>query len=467
MTTRLLKRAILVLAAVVLAGAAAKAAETPRWNVLFLMSDDLRTELGCYGHPTVKTPHIDALAADGVKFDRAYVQYPLCNPSRTSLLTGRYPSTTGVLDNRRWFGALQPQVVSLPRHFRRQGYAALRCGKIFHGGIDDAEAWTEGGEPRSFEGAISDRGPRAGYQQNSDRWVVLEGDGQSHRDYQTATQAIDYLQRYRDKPFFLACGFTKPHSPPTAPQRFFDMYDPATIRLPPDFAPRPTVPPGFPQASVPPVNGDLFINRDAQPEEARKMIQAYWASLTWVDWNVGRVLAELDRLGLRDKTIILFWGDHGYHLGEKGKWSKHGSLFEVGTRVPLIVRLPGAAGNGHTCRRVVETLDLYPTLVELCGLEQPEGLEGDSLASLLEDPQAEWDKPAISMIGRDDETTGVMVRSERWRYVEYTGPGGGVLLVDAQADPRETVNLADDPRYAAQRAELAKLAAPHLRRKAR
>src|SRR5262249_6320537 len=170
-------------------------------------------------------------------------------------------------------------------------------GKVFHGGIDDADAWAEGGEKRTFEGAKSDRKPNPNQKQNSDRIVVLEGDGESHADYRTAARAVEYLRKYKDKPFFLACRFTKPQSPPTAPKRFFDMYDPKTIPLPADFAPRPTVPPGFPKPSVPARNGDLFIERDASPEEAREMIRAYWASLTFTDWNVGRVLAELDRLG--------------------------------------------------------------------------------------------------------------------------------------------------------------------------
>jgi arylsulfatase A-like enzyme len=309
------------------------------------MSDDLRPELGCYGNQLVKTPHIDALAKEGVRFDRAYVQYPLCNPSRTSMLTGRYPTTTGVLDNRTWFGAEHPDFVSLPRFFKQQGYVALRSGKIFHGGIDDAEAWNEGGEPRNFEGGTSKRGPAPNYSQNSDRAVVLPGEGESHGDYKAAERAIEYLRKYKDQPFFLACGFTKPHSPPTAPKRFFDMYDAKQIPLPVDFAGRPASPPGFPKASVPARNGDLFIDREASPDDAREMIRAYWASLTFTDWNVGRVVAELDRLDLRRKTVIVFWGDHGYHLGEKGKWSKHGSLFEIGTRVPLIVLAPGAAGN--------------------------------------------------------------------------------------------------------------------------
>ena len=426
-----------------------------RLNVLFLMSDDLRPELGCYGTPHVKTPHIDALAAAGVCFEQAYVQFPLCNPSRSSMLTGRYPTATGVLDNRAWFGGLHPDFVSLPRHFKNNGYVTLRSGKIFHGGIDDADAWTAGGEKRNFEGDRRPDGPRPNYQRASDREVRLEEDGQSHGDYKAADRAIEFLRQHKDEPFFLACGFTKPHSPPTAPEKFFDMYDPATVPLPVDFQPRPTVPEGFPKASVPARNGDLFIDRDASREAAQEMTRAYWASLTWMDWNLGRVMAELDRMGLRDKTVIAFWGDHGYHLGEKGKWSKHGSLFEIGTRVPLIIIAPGAKGNGRASPRIVESIDIYPTLVELCRLPQPAGLQGDSLAPLLADPQAEWDKPAFSVSGNNNRLAGVAVRTERYRYVEYDGPSAGALLLDETADPHEMKNLAEEPGMADVRKELA------------
>jgi arylsulfatase A-like enzyme len=427
-----------------------------RYNVLFFMADDLRPELGCYGSAQVKTPNIDALAEAGVRFERAYVQFPLCNPSRTSMLTGRYPTVTGVLDNQTWFGAAHPDFVSLPKFFKSQGYASLRCGKIFHGGIDDADAWTEGGEPRSFEGGTSPRRPRPNQAQQSDRIVMLEGDGEMHADYKTADRAIQYLRKYKDKPFFLCCGFTKPHSPPTAPRRFFDMYDAARIPLPPDFAAVPTVPEGFPKASVPARNSDLFVGREATPEAAREMIRAYWASLTWTDWNVGRVIDELDKLELRNRTVIVFWGDHGYHLGEKGKWSKHGSLFEVGTRVPLIVAAFGAKGNGKSSSRIVQSLDIYPTLCELCGLKRPDGLQGHSLVPLLNDPQARWDHPAFTVIGNQNRMAGVAVRTEGFRYAEYGADGsGGAMLFDEAADPREMKNLADDPTMASVRRQLA------------
>jgi len=451
---------LLVLSAVV----SAFAADAVKYNVLFLISDDLRTELGCYGSPLAKTPNIDALAAAGVQFERAYCQFPLCCPSRTSLLTGRYPLTTGVLGNRTWFGHEHSDYVSLPKYFQQHGYVTLRSGKIFHGGLDDTEAWSEGGEERIDDlPGQSDEARRRAQQPatppaKSDQWIVLAGDGEQHGDYRIAGRAIDLLGKYCDQPFFLACGFDNPHSPLTAPQRFYDLYDVDTIPLPPDFAPRPTVPPGFPPASIRPKNADLFIGRDATPELAREMIRAYLAATSYLDWNVGRVLAELDRLGLREKTIVVFWGDHGYQLGEKGKWSKAGSLYEQGARVPLLIVDPRAAGNGKSCPRIVESLDVYPTLVELCRLPQPAGLEGRSLVPLLCDPNAEWNHPAFTIWSEDGRTaTGISVRIDNWRYTEYAGPRGGAVLFDEAADPHEMHNLADDPQYAHQRARLSAL----------
>jgi len=340
------------------AGAGAKTVKKRPPNVLFIMSDDMRVELGCYDSRFLaKTPNLDALAHHGVRFDRNYCQFPLCNPSRSSLLTGRTPHSTGVLGNRTAFRDAHPDFVSLPQLFREHGYVTPRVGKIFHGGIDDPKAWTEGvGEagypvgtvtgtkkiipPQTVPAAPSDVLPvlRIDSQQaaHSDEILVLKGSGEGHPENLAAERAIQFLHTYRDQPFFIGLGFAKPHSPPTAPQRFFDLYDADKLTLPEDFEAWPTVPAGFPRAAIRMRNADLFIGRGASPLEAREVIRAYLASIAWVDWNIGRVIAELDQLGLRDNTIIVFVADHGYQLGEKGKWSKAGSLFEMGTRVPLI-----------------------------------------------------------------------------------------------------------------------------------
>ncbi len=446
--------------AVVSAPPPSPAAESPRkLNVLFIATDDWRTEIACYGAKGMLSPTVDKLAASGVKFDRAYCQFPLCNPSRTSMLTGRHPQTTGVMDNTVAFRDAHPDWISLPQHFRNNGYAVASTGKIFHGGINDPKAWDEVLESRVPEGRgipsapgaktfVKKNGKRPGQDPaQSDRIVVLTGDGEDHQDYYTALNGIQLLEKNKGKPFFVAVGFLKPHSPPTAPKRFFDLFDPAKIELPPDFAPRPTAPPGFPEASVPKRNSDLFIGRDATPEAAREMIRAYRASAAWTDWNMSRVLDALDRLKLADNTIVVFFGDHGYHLGEKGKWSKHNSNFEVAAHVPLIVRLPGAAGNGKPCGRTVSFVDVYPTLAELCGLPQPAGLQGHSFAALLRDPNAKWEHPAFT-VARNAGAFGQSVRTERWRYTEWDAGKSGAVLFDHDADPHEMKNLATDLKFA-------------------
>jgi len=445
-----------------------------RMNVLFVISDDLRAEPGVFGGLAL-TPNLDRLASQGVRFDRAYCQYPLCNASRTSMLNGRHPTTTQLYGNREWIGSSQPEWVSLPKWFKQNGYSTYRSGKVFHGGIDDTEAWSEGGQQRRFgdgpqpepEGSTLQPRPRntatpgMTRAQRSDRWTVLEGEnGEGYGDYMAADLAIDYLQQVNDsnEPWFITCGFSKPHSPLEAPQRFFDLYDVEEIELPPDFAARPTVPEGFPAGSIRPRNADLFIGRDATPDEAKKMIQAYLASTSWMDWNAGRVLDELDRLGLRESTIVVFWGDHGYQLGEKGKWSKAGSLWEQGCRVPMIIHDPRVQQNGQVSPRVVQSIDFYPTLVELCGLPMPEGLDGLSLAPLLANPNATWNHPAYTVWSENGSTlTGVSVRTERWHYAEFFGRGPGAMLLDPRNDPHEMTNLAHDPNYAEVVAELSPL----------
>jgi iduronate 2-sulfatase len=439
-----------------------------KYNVLFLMSDDMRVEVGCYSSMFgAKTPNIDALAKAGVRFDRNYCQFPLCNPSRTSMLTGRKATVTGVLGNTTAFRDIHPDWTTLPQHFKQSGYISLRTGKIFHGGIDDPKAWdqsdvsvesTGGGTgghkidipPVQIPMADGTLPPlprdnaKAAY---SDELIVLDGNGEGNGDYHTADTAIAYLRKHKNDPFFIGCGFVKPHSPPSAPQKFYDLYDVDKIQLTPDFAAWPTVPKGFPSAAIRKKNADLFIGRGASEAEAKQVIRSYLASISWTDWNLGRVIAELDHLGLRDNTIIMFSVDHGYQLGEKGKWSKAGSLFEMGCRTPLIMCVPGAKGNGQPCYRIVQQLNVYPTLVELCGLPNPGGLEGESMNSLLADPNAPWDKPAFSVWSEDGSTLhGVAVRTAKWRYAEYGANGSnGNMLFDREKDPLEMTNLADTP----------------------
>ena len=446
------------------------------------MSDDMRAELGCYGSRfQAHTPNIDRLASRGVRFDRNYCQFPLCNPSRSSMFTGHPPHTTRVLGNRDPVMELHPEWITFPRLFRDHGYTTMRFGKLFHAGLDDHSAWTdfccdaESIHPTAVahqldvprvqvarpDGTLPPLPEDDARAEHSDQLLVLDGNGEGAGDYDVADRAIAALRLLKDGPFFLGCGFSKPHSPPEAPQRFYDLYDAARLTLPPDFAAWPTVPPGFPKAAIRMRNADLFIGRGASREEAQQTIRAYLASISWVDYNLGRVLAELDALGLRENTLIVFVADHGYQLGEKGKWSKAGSLFENGTRVPLIVHMPGAAGNGIGCTRIVQSLDIYRTVAELAGLEPPIAVEGNSLVPLLHNPRAKWDRPAFSIWSEDGKTVhGTAVRTENWRYAEFGAEGAnGAMMFDVHADPMEVTNVADDAKNAAERARLSKLIA--------
>jgi len=353
--------------------------------------------------------------------------------------------------------------VTLPQYFKNNGYASVRVGKIFHGGIDDEPSWTEGGEPTdpnitergnpNFKQARTAQSDPAQAQtagvnisdNNSDRIIVLDGDGESHGDYKAATRAVDFLGKYKDKPFFLAVGFVKPHSPPTAPKKFFDLYDVDKIPLPEDFGTTPKALPGAPEISISPRNADLFIGRPSPPDLSREMKRAYWASTSFMDAQVGRVLEALDRNGLRDNTIVVFFGDHGYHLGEKGKWSKAYSMYDLGLRVPLLIAIPGQ--KAASSKRVVELLDLYPTLAELCGLPKPPRQSGESIALLLKKPNASFDRPsyAVTVYGKSFARS---ISTSKWHYVEWDDGKSGNMLYATEDDPHELKNLSNDSKFA-------------------
>ena len=460
------RRGVGLIASLFLSAGVAAQSNKPRakvkYNVLFIISDDLRPELGAYGVAGIKTPNIDKIASRGTRFDNAYAQYPVCNPSRASFLTGLYPTQTGVMNNNDYFRRNHPNLVTLPQHFQQNGYVTLRSGKIFHGGIDDEISWTEGGQPT--DPGITERGKasapvkpkitpeeepdmdrQSSKAANSDKIIILKGDGESHGDYKTATRAINFLDKYKESPFFLAVGFVKPHSPPTAPQKFFDLYDVDKMKLPADFATRPKAPEGLPAISIPPRNSDLFIGRESTPELSREMKRAYWASTSFMDAQVGRVLNALERNGLDKNTIVVFFGDHGYHLGEKGKWSKAYSLYDLGLKVPLIIAVPG--GKTQSTKQVVELLDLYTTLAELCGLPEPKDIEGQSLVPMLKNPLSGRTKPAYGITNYRGKI-GKSVRTNTWHYVEWDEGKSGSMLFKHPDDPQELTNLAQDPEYA-------------------
>jgi iduronate 2-sulfatase len=418
--------------------ATAAFASPTRPNVLFIISDDLRPELSCYGS-SVDTPNLDRLAARGVRFANAWAQYPLCNPSRTSMLTGRHPTTTGALTNRIHFRHSYPDMVTLPQLFKNAGYDSLRLGKAFHDSADDPSSWTQVIKQAFINPLAGKPYTMDVHRVHSDRIVVLEGDGEAHEDYMVASDTIVKLREYAAsrKPFFISCGFRKPHSPLEAPGKWFDTIPVESISLPPDFKPESDPTPEFPAAALS-RNGDLFIGRRATEAQAREMIQAYQASVKWVDWNAGRVLDALRELGLDKNTIVVFWGDHGFHLGEKGKWSKHNSLFNVGLHVPLIVAGPGVS-EGGVSPRVVQSLDIFPTLAELCSLAAPDGLEGRSLVPLLQSPSAQWAHPAYAVTYREGKLHRA-VRDERYLYAEFDSGREGAMLIDLKNDPRELMN---------------------------
>ena len=446
-----------------LASAGAQAPPPPgsgRPNVLLIMADDLNNDMGTYGHPIVKTPHLDRLAARGVRFDRAYNQFPLCSPSRSSLLTGLRPDTIRIYDLQTHFRSTVPEVVTLPQLFRQQGYRVGRVGKIYHygnpgqigtNGLDDPASWDFVVNPRGIdkdeEPKLINYTPKRGLGSSLSYYASPAPD-EEHTDGKVASETIALLEAHKDRPFFLAAGFYRPHCPFIAPARYFDMYPVSRIPAPP-----------FSEAVVarrpPPSLFTTPPNWGLTPEAQREVIAAYYASVTFLDANVGRILDALERTGLAANTVVVFMSDHGYHLGEHGQWMKQ-TLFEASARNPLIVAGPGVA-RGRASGRTVEYLDLYPTLAQLARIQPPPGLEGRSLVPLLERPDAEWPHPALTQVRRgtgEKAFMGYSIRTEDWRYTEWGGGAHGTELYDERTDPGETVNLAADPAHAARAASL-------------
>jgi iduronate 2-sulfatase len=435
--------------AVVLACLSARAAE--KTNVLFIAVDDLNTSLGCYGHPLVKSPNIDRLAARGVRFEHAYCQFPLCSPSRVSMLTGLRPETTRIFELQTDFRTILPDAVTLPQSFQRSGYFAARVGKIFHygvpgqigtNGLDDPKSWDQVVNPRGRdkdeESKVVNYTPDRGLG-SAMSFYAADGADEEQTDGKSATEAIRLLEAHRSEPFFLGVGFYRPHTPYVAPKKYFDMYPLDSIKLPTN--------PADDQDDIPePAKQIRPLNYGLSDEQCRQCTRAYFAAISFMDAQVGRVLDALDRLKLADRTLVVLWGDHGYLLGEHGQWMKQ-SLFEESARVPLIIAAPGAKGNGRSCPRVVETIDIYPTLADWCGTTAPSNLAGVSLRPLLEDPQHAWNRPAFTQVLRKD-FPGRSVRTERWRYTEWDHGKKGTELYDHQNDPREFKNLAADPKFA-------------------
>jgi iduronate 2-sulfatase len=418
-------------------------------NVLFIAADDLNTSLGCYGHPMVKSPNIDRLAARGVLFDRAYCQFPLCGPSRASLLTGLRPDTTQVLGNNIDFRDFHPRAVTLPQLFKNNGWFSAREGKMFHMNVPTEVTLPKYQDEPSWNHSVSPGGPEAktpgeGRKLNPPgvsfgmQWIAAANEkGQS--DTNAADHALALLERHRKEPFFLGLGFLRPHLPFVAPSKFYDLYPLSSIpvpRNPPDDLD------DIPAASKA-VRPHLWNNMQMDEPRIQEALRGYWACTSFMDDQMGRVMAGLEKMGLASNTIVVFWGDHGWHLGEHTRWQKM-SLMEESARVPLIVAAPGRKGNGKVSRSLVEFVDVYPTLAELCGLKTPANLEGQSLVPLLDNPSRPFKKAAFSQL-KYEQITGRSVRTARYRYIRWEGEGGGEELYDHDRDPREFTNMAIRP----------------------
>ena len=452
-------------------------AAEPRPNVLFIAADDLACTLGCYGDRMAQTPNLDRLAAEGVCFLNAYNQIPLCNPSRASVMTGMRPDRIKVYDLDRHFRDEVPDVVTLSQQFKNRGWFTARVGKIYHynvpasigtDGFDDAPSWqltiNPKGRDKTDEALIFNAEPHRKISAALS-WLAADGEDEEQTDGMVATEAIRLLQEHRNKPFFIAAGFFRPHTPYVAPKKYFDLYPLDEIRLP--YAPvddRDDIPVAAFAHNCPVPNYGL------DEPVLRKAIQAYYASVSFVDAQVGRLLDALDKLGLAENTLVVFWSDHGYHLGEHGGvWQKR-TLFEQGSRAPLLIRAPKAHGNGQPCRRIVEFIDMYPTVVDWAGLPIPKHLDGRSLMPLLHKPSTQWDGMAVTQILRpaDDrlktQVMGCSIRTDRWRFTEWADGKSGVELYDHHSDPMEFHNLAIDPDADAKR--IIERLRPQLRKRA-
>ena len=440
-------------------------------NVLFLAVDDMKDWVGCLGgYPgTVHTPHIDRLAARGVLFSNAHCASPKCAPSRAALLTGLRPSTTGLYDNGHWLLPNMPDVVTLPQRFRQQGYRVVGAGKIFHhtAGNHPPNQWDDF-QKITFRNDPWFRGVKKNYPWSQHKpyppefpfsgvsglghendWGALPIPAQDYDDARSADYAIRFLQKKHAKPFFLACGIFRPHLPWYVPREFFDLYPLEKIRLP-------SIREDDLQ-DVPTMGKQLALARQSdwktirQADRWRHAVRAYLASISYADQQLGRVLKVLEDSPHRENTIVVLWSDHGWHLGEKGHWHKS-TLWEEATRVPLIVHVPNVSPG--VCKRPVSLLDLYPTLEELCGWKPLKTHDGVSLAPLVRNPQAAWERPAVIEFRRGNAA----VRSERYRYIRYAD--GGEELYDHRSDPHEWSNLAGDPQHRAAQKALAKWLPP-------
>jgi iduronate 2-sulfatase len=487
---------------------------TRKRNVLFISTDDMCNRLGCYGVP-VKSPNLDRLAQSGVRFDRHYCQFPLCGPSRSSLMTGLAPDTTRCYDLNTDFRDTIPQSITLSQLFQKNGYFTARSGKIYHynnpseigtPGFDDRASWQQVAYPAGYdrthdEGLVTfytpqdrmyggkmiqqylqmqsqgekemashwqDAGPRAPWRRggagpggirisqdgctpllplskNGDLGIAIaghasDGDDKAITDYLVAEAAICMMDEHRDEPWFIGAGFFRPHVPFIVPSKYFDLYQVDDIQVPP-FDPSELK--TAPRIAYDTMDGNYGMT----PQQHREAVRAYYAAISFVDAQVGRLVDALERLDLAKDTTIVFWADHGFMVGEHGQWEKT-KLFEASARVPFIMAGAGVTGGVRVCQRTTEHLNIYPTLAEMCELQGvPGNLQGRSLVPLLQNPDAPWDRPSLTQVPRrtaSGATMGYSVRTERYRYTMWADGADGEELYDYEEDPRELNNLAND-----------------------
>jgi len=391
-------------------------ARFPPPNVLFIVADDLGISLGCYGHSLVKSPSIDRLAAEGAKFERAYCQFPFCNPSRTSFLSGKRPQTTGVLS-----GTTHPRKnltgqAFLPEHFKNNGYLIARVGKIEHDTFTDVVSWDIAEDTAATEDKPENELPT-----NMPAWEESNLSDEELPDGHIARRAIELIRDHSSSPFFLAVGFHRPHRPLVAPKKYFDLYNADDIPLP----------------------EDALVDDGVTPRQKREALRAYFACVSFIDAQVGLILDELDRLGMRENTIISFTGDHGVDLGQRNRFVRKQSLFENVIRVPLIMSGPGVP-QGVSFNQFAELVDLYPTLTALASLPQAQGMEGLSLVPLFANPAREW-RTAVFADNESRERAQHAIRTEHYKFVQWKD--GRQSLYDLALDPEEKNNLAGMREY--------------------
>lgn len=440
----LLRRLLVCIFFAALVGGTSAATFPKKLNVLLIAVDDLRDTLGCYGNTAVKTPHIDRLAARAVRFDRAYVQYTVCNPSRSSFLTGLRPDQTGVTDNRSLLRDRLPDVITLPQLLKADGRHSAAFGKILHlgGGRDAAlrAKWMD--LPHSWHTAQSYEATSLGRQKLAGRdltdgklnwcnWGAMDGGDDDQPDGQIARAVCAEIEKLGDRPWVIGSGFMKPHDPFIAPKKYFDLYPESSLALhrpPAGQTPAPPLAVSFSEL------GKAF--GQFTDRERTEFLRAYYACTSYMDAQVGRVLATLDRLQLWENTVVIFLGDHGYHLGEREWWNKN-TLFERSCRAPLLIAAPGMKPG--VARGLVEFVDLYPTVADLCGLTPPPNLAGQSLRALLRDPTSPGKSAAFTLVKRGP-ARGDSIRTDRWRFTLWSD--GAVELYDHATDPEEDRNVA-------------------------